>query len=130
MVAKAEKVGRSTQSRRIRIGKRGEDIAVAFLMDRGFEVVERNWRKSFGEIDIIAKKDSAYRIVEVKTRTSHRAGTAIDSITDEKLSTIDDLAQSYFAERNLVYPEYHLDVITIEVDQKGKAVLRYLPDIQ
>jgi putative endonuclease len=130
MVAKAKKIDRPKKLRRIKIGKRGEDIAVAFLIDRGFEILERNWRKNFGEIDIIAKNGTAYRMIEVKTRTSYRAGRALESITDEKLSTIDHLAQHYFAEQKLVYPEYHLDVITIEVDAFGKAILRYLPDIQ
>jgi putative endonuclease len=130
MASKAKKIVQPKKLRRIRIGKRGEDIAAAFLIDQQFEIVSRNWRKQFGEIDIIVKKGDVYRFVEVKTRTSHRAGTAIEAITDEKLTTIDQLAQTFFAEQNMVYPEYHIDVITIEVDLHGRATLRYLPDIQ
>lgn len=69
-------------------------------------------------------------MVEVKTRFSHRAGTALDSITDAKMATIDQLAQRYFYEKGLTYPEYHLDVIAIEVHQNGRATLKYVPDIQ
>ena len=48
------------------IGRMGEDIAVLYLQRKGFKVIERNFRKPWGEIDIVAEKDGEVRFVEVK----------------------------------------------------------------
>lgn len=130
MASKAKEVNGKKSVRRIEIGKRGEDLAAAFLIKRGYQIIERNWRKKNGEIDVIAQRGNEYRIVEVKTRISIRGGSPLDSITDRKLQTINDLAMLYFASKHIREPAYHLDVITIEVDSNSKATLRYLPDIQ
>lgn len=112
------------------IGARGEELAASFLIKNGFEILERNWRKKMGELDIIAYKDGAYRIVEVKTRVSKRAGMALEAITDQKMYVLDQLAQRYLFEKKRRDAEYHLDVITIDVGEDRKATLRYLPDLQ
>lgn len=130
MDSKAKKVDRPKNLRRIRIGKRGEELAASFLIKQGFVILERNWRKNFGELDIIALREGEYRMIEVKTRTSRRAGMALEAITDDKLETMDQVAQCYFFEKEIIDPNYHLDVITIDVNVGGKATLRYLPDIQ
>ena len=130
MAPKEKEVGGKRSVRRIEIGKRGEDLAAAFLIKRGYQIIERNWRKKNGEIDVIAQRGNEYRIVEVKTRISIRAGSPLDSITDRKLQIINDLAMLYFASKYIREPAYHLDVIAIEVDSNRKATLRYLPDIQ
>ena len=49
------------------IGNIGENLTRAFLMKHGFDVLETNYRGKYGEIDIVAKKDSKIRFVEVKT---------------------------------------------------------------
>lgn len=130
MASKAQKVDRPKNLHRIRIGKRGEELAVTFLLKQGFTILERNWRKNFGEIDIIAMNKGEHRMIEVKTRMSERMGTALESISDQKLGTIDQLAQRYFYEKGMVYPKYHIDVVTIDVNEEGRATLRYFPDIQ
>jgi len=130
MASKEKEVDGSKNNRRIIIGKRGEDHAAAFLMKQGFQIIERNWRKKNGEIDLIARRGKEYRIVEVKTRVSPRGGSPLESITDRKLQTINDLAMAFFMQKKIREPEYHLDVITIEVRPNGKATLRYIPDIQ
>lgn len=54
-------------SKNKKIGDLGEDIAVIFLEKRGFQVIDRNYRKKTGEIDIVAHKDGFYYVIEVKT---------------------------------------------------------------
>lgn len=130
MASKTKQISRPKKLERITIGKRGEELAASFLVKNGFEILERNWRKKMGEIDIIAFKDGAYRIIEVKTRVSKRAGMALEAITDQKMYVMDQLAQRYLFEKHLRGSEYHLDVITIDVGEDRKATLRYLPDLQ
>ena len=56
------------------LGKMGEDLAVQYLTDKGYEILERNWRNKHKEIDIIAKDGETLVIVEVKTRQSDDHG--------------------------------------------------------
>ncbi len=59
---------------RIRTGKKGEDIAVAYLKSNGYRIVERNYKCLFGEIDIVAKDGNTVVFVEVKSRKSEEFG--------------------------------------------------------
>ncbi len=60
------------KNKHILIGHLGEDITVRFFENRGFRVIERNYRKKWGEIDIIAEKDSVLHLVEVKSSSVKR----------------------------------------------------------
>ena len=84
--------------------KLGEDIACEYLKKIGFKIIERNFRKGYGEIDIIAieqTKDGKILVfVEVKTRTSNYFGTPLEAITYWKLKEIIKTAQFY----KLIHP--------------------------
>lgn len=79
-------------SRKIDLGRLGEDLAVAFLNERGVEILERNWRCDRGEIDIIALDRNTLAAIEVKTRRSLRFGHPLEAITDAKMSRLRTLA--------------------------------------
>lgn len=74
------------------IGDLGENIAIVFLEKRGFQVVDRNYRNSIGEIDIIAQKDDFYYVVEVKTLKipSKQDITKMNNPFDPNISIIRD----------------------------------------
>lgn len=111
------------------LGRRGEGIAARFIMARGFRIIARTWRIGIGEIDLVVQKGEEYRIIEVKTRRSFGAGYPEESITDEKLERLDELAQAFFEERGIQNPEYHIDVIAIHLLERGAPDIQYLPDI-
>ena len=67
------------------IGNKGEEIAAEALSMLGYELLEKNWKTKWAEVDIIAKKDSIVYFVEVKYRSSTRQGDGLDYITDKKL---------------------------------------------
>ena len=65
----------------LELGKMGEDLAVELLIEKGYEILERNWRFRHNEVDIIARKDGLLVIAEVKTRSGDTYGepyTAVD----------------------------------------------------
>ena len=67
------------------LGNKGEEIASSFLVEKGFELLKRNYRiYRVGEIDIIAKKENLIIFVEVKTRNINHFGGALYSITQRK----------------------------------------------
>ena len=82
--------------------KFGEDKACEFLRKLGFKILERNYRKTYGEIDIIAIDKDVLAFIEVKTRTSGQFGTPLESITHWKLKSLIKTAQFYkLTHRNL-----------------------------
>ncbi len=83
-------------------GSLGEKIAVEYLRKQGYKILEQNFSKRWGEIDIIAIDGDTLVFVEVKTRTSNQFGTPLEAITPWKLKTLIRTLQFYKAtHRNL-----------------------------
>lgn len=76
-------------------GTIGEDMAIQFLENNDYAIIERNYRCRIGEIDIIAENEGYLVFIEVKYRHSANKGNPFDSITLKKQSTIRKVAQ-YF----------------------------------
>jgi len=95
-----------------RIGKWGEDIAIEYLTQHGYELVARNVRTPYGEIDIVAQQRDITIFVEVKTRTSNKMGLPEESITPRKREHMLAAADHYAAENEIDH--WQIDVIAIE----------------
>ncbi|MEV7808564.1 YraN family protein [Microbispora sp. NPDC088329] len=97
-----------------RLGRQGEQLAVTFLTAKGMRVIDRNWRCAEGEIDIVAREGNALVIVEVKTRSGRRHGTAFEAVTGEKLLRLRTLARRWLATHTERFDTIRVDVIAIE----------------
>ena len=97
------------------VGNEGEDIAAQFLLQKGFEIVERNYFHGHGEIDIIAidPRDNYLVFVEVKTRYSLEYGDPAYAINKKKMSQIKKVAELYLADKNIQQCDCRFDVITV-----------------
>jgi len=73
----------------------GEDKACEYLRKNGYKIIERNFRKGYGEIDIVSIHKDTLVFVEVKTRTSNSFGSPFESITAWKLKSLIKTAQYY-----------------------------------
>ena len=69
------------------IGNLGEDMAVKFLLEKGYEIIERNFLKPFGEIDIIAKDKDFLVFIEVKARKNINFGFPREFVNGSKIDT-------------------------------------------
>lgn len=113
------------------VGELGEDKACDFLKDRGYKILERNFKKkmksgpSFGEIDIVARKKGAIVFVEVKTlRQAHdeRSGknTKISPeqrVNLQKQRQLKKLAQIWLSENKIsLDTKWQIDVISVIID--------------
>lgn len=67
------------------IGNRGEQLAAEELIRQGYEIMARNWKTKWAEIDITARKHDTVYFVEVKYRQTNQQGDGFDYITDQKL---------------------------------------------
>ena len=95
-----------------RIGQWGEETAVQYLTNKGCEILGRNIRTPYGEIDIVVKYKGQTIFVEVKTRTSNKMGLPEESITPRKRQHMLAAAEHYAAEHDL--ERWQIDVIAIE----------------
>ncbi len=89
-----------------------EKRAAEFLKEKGFEIVSRNFRSKFGEIDIIARKDGVLHFVEVKSSFKEKSVDPIFNITPKKLSKIIKTI-NYFIMKNEIDAPYCIDALTV-----------------
>lgn len=95
-------------------GKLGEEIASSFLQKQGYKIIERNFQKKHGDIDIVALDGDTLVFVEVKTRKSKEFGGAAGAITPWKIKTLIRSAQLY----KMLHPKLseilRIDVVAID----------------
>ncbi len=98
------------------LGKKGENLACDYLRSHRYLILERNFQKRYGELDIVALKDKTLIFFEVKTRVGHRFGRPEEAVTPRKLHEVVQTAHYY----KLLHPELpdamQIDVIAIELD--------------
>ncbi len=104
---------------RRRLGDRGEKLAQAFLRSKGYTIIETNYRTREGEIDIVAQKNDYLSFVEVRTRRGSQFGTPEESLTQAKQERLEALAQTYLQSHENLPPQWRIDIIAIELDNKG-----------
>lgn len=98
------------------VGNRAEEVAAACLTRRGYEVVDRNWRKSQCEIDIVAQKDNRLYFVEVKYRKNNQQGGGLVAITPKKLRQMTFAARVYLHWHGADDADWRLAVMTLQDD--------------
>ena len=106
--------------RRRDTGIRGEKIARDFLKKRGYRILEANYRCPHGEIDIVAKHKDFLVFIEVRTKTNLEFGSPEESITPAKKGRMRATALHYWQTHDNPSPLWRIDVVAIELDQKGK----------
>ena len=98
------------------LGKKGEDLAVDFLIKKDYTIIERNYNfEKMGEIDIIAKdhEKEVLVFVEVKTRFNLNYGEPEYGVTESKIKQIKKIAEIYLYEKEIEEIECRFDVIAI-----------------
>lgn len=96
-----------------RLGRRGEAVAAEWLAERGYTVLQRNWRCSEGELDLIARRGRVTVFAEVKTRSSLAFGHPFEAITPEKAARLRRLAAAWCRAHGPVRGETRIDAIAV-----------------
>jgi putative endonuclease len=103
---------RSEDKHNLSLGKAGEKQARRYLKRLGWEIIEKNYKNPFGEIDIIAKKDDVYAFVEVKTRLSDDFGTPSEAVTESRKRRY-IMGANYFFSGQVIDCTVRFDIIEI-----------------
>ena len=112
-------------------GKLGELAAEGYLKQKGFKILEKNFRCIYGEIDIIAFKKNTLHFIEVKSRRFLTYGEPLESINYKKIEKIRKCASHYItniAKNNYGEVEVSFDAITFKKLNK-KTYIQYLPNV-
>ena len=126
----------SLKTQKQTIGQIGEDVATKFLVKRGFVILQRNYLKKFGEVDVICRKGGKVHFVEVKT-VSHKNVSretsdeyrAEDNIHPAKLKRIGRTIEVYLNEKD-IKDDWEFHAVTVLLDSTKKiARVRFLQNL-
>lgn len=98
------------------VGKLGEGLAKKYYKDSGYKIIETNTRKRFGEIDIVAQNNGKIIFCEVKTRSSDRFGSAVESLTYTKKKRILRMIRYYCLKNKIPEENIRADFIAIQIN--------------
>jgi putative endonuclease len=109
-----------------KLGSWGEDLATDYLLKNRYKIIEKNYRNSYGEMDIVCKKNGVVIFIEVKTRSGRSFGLPEEAVNKTKQVRLIKISEKYILD-NKIKENYQIDVIAIEKDNiKGKINLRHL----
>lgn len=115
-----------TQSRTV-FGHLGELLAAERLRREGYVILERNYRCSLGEIDLVAREENVLVFVEVRTRSSEGFGSPLESVDFAKQRKLRDVARHYLRERRPYYQDVRFDVVGIVLKEGEEAQVEIVP---
>jgi putative endonuclease len=109
------------------LGRIGEELAVQLLISKGYEILERNYHFSHGEIDIIVKdpKDSFTVFVEVKTRQNLEYGEPEYAITRTKQGQIKRMAERYLFDKEITELDCRFDVVAVLYKGRDDSIINH-----
>lgn len=107
------------------LGKKGEELAVEYLLKEGYKILDRNWTFQKAEIDIIAQKESILAIVEVKTRSSLDFGAPQDFVKPKKIQLLIKAVNAYINDREKDFCDdlnIRFDIIAVHKNGESFAI--------
>ncbi len=96
------------------VGRRGEDAAAVWYRTAGYEVLDRNWRCSDGELDLVVCRSCDVIFVEVKARSTDRFGSGAEAVDHRKQRKVRTLATRWLAAAPKQYREVRFDVVDVD----------------
>lgn len=123
-----------------KIGQIGEDVACKHLINKGFSIIERNFTRKSGEIDIVARKNNEIHFFEVKSISRETPTNAVsretsfrpeENMTYAKMKKLSRVTQIYFAQRpDFRDMDFFWNILAVELDQTTrKARVRMIEKV-
>ncbi|CAN5582028.1 YraN family protein [soil metagenome] len=106
---------------RAAVGAFGEDVAARHLQDQGFVLLDRNWRCSAGEIDLVARSGGVLVFCEVKTRRGSGFGSPAEAVDRRKAARLRRLAMRWLSEHEVHPAQVRIDVIGVVMPPRASG---------
>lgn len=108
------------------LGREGEQAAADYLTERGFRILDRNWRCADGEIDIVAVERHSLVVCEVKTRSGTRYGTPLEAVGRAKRGRLRRLAVLWLNAHGVRFDQIRIDVLGLLRDDSGDFTVEHV----
>ena len=108
------------------LGNKGEQLAINFLLKKGYTILDKNWRFQKAEVDIIARKNETLAVVEVKTRSSIDFGNPQDFVNPKKIKLLVSAIDEYVISKDLDV-DVRFDIIAI-IKENNNFTIEHLKD--
>lgn len=108
------------------LGDRGEMLAAGYLCEHGYQVLDKKVRTSFGELDLVVRKNDMLVFVEVKTRSTLRLGLPEEAVDQAKQKQITKLAEWYLQKNKMSNERVRFDVIALLYDGVSAPQIRHI----
>ena len=110
------------------LGKEAEQMAVNYLVEKGYEILHCNWRYSHYEIDIIARKNDLLRIIEVKSLKTSQLRYPEESVTKKKFKRLLKAADEFLFQ-NQEYRHVQFDILSIIINAENQPDFFLIEDV-
>jgi putative endonuclease len=111
-----------------KIGEQGEVLASKYLTEKGYNIVDKNWRYQKAEVDIIAINKETLVIIEVKTRTSSIFAKPEEAVSQKKQNLLIEAANAYLEQNNLDL-EVRFDIVSIVKTDITHIIDAFYPEL-
>jgi len=111
-----------TEKYKQKLGAKGEELAGEYLRNKGFEILEKNYKYKRKEIDLIVKDKNTVVFVEVKAGRSKKFGLPLEKVDLKKQKKIIEVAQAFLCENNFSDYDFRFDVVEIELEEGGNKI--------
>ncbi len=108
------------------VGRYGEKIAARYLVEAGWVVLDRNWRGTRGELDVVAREGDVLVVVEVKTRRGTAYGHPAEAVTQDKIARLRRLTGEWLATHPVRPDSVRIDVVAVVLPLAGAAQVEHL----
>lgn len=109
-----------------KLGEKGEQLAIDYLIKNGYTIRDKNWRFQKAEVDIIAQKDTILAVIEVKTRSTQAFGNPQDFVNPKKIKLLVKAINEYVISKDLEV-EVRFDIIAV-LHQNNQFSIEHLED--
>jgi putative endonuclease len=108
--------------RRRTTGDQGEQLAADYLASLGYQILKRNYRNRYGEIDLVAMEGECLVFIEVKTRIGNRFGAGFEAVDLRKQQQLERVAMAYLTQHGDPALAMRFDVVSIRMEDRGPAI--------
>ena len=109
------------EANNLKVGKRGEKEAEVYIKEKGYSVLEKNYKNKYGEIDLVAQKNGELIFIEVRSKTENDFGTPEETVKEKKKKKLKQNALAYTTFKNYE-GFYRIDLICIVFAKEGSLL--------